>query len=352
VNPSLALATAVKRTVLRRLASLPAPLLRALVGPPKVGPEGAPLHIESQLLLKVIEVGHIPETHELGVARGRREFDQALPILDYAGVRVRAEDRAVPGLRGPIPIRIYQPMRRRARRPVLVFFHGGGFVVGSVASHDGTCRTLAKKADAIVVSVDYRLAPEHPFPAGVEDAVAATRWVLANAGSFGGDPKAVAVGGDSAGGNLAAVVTQEMRSDAARPIFQLLVYPATDMTRSLPSHALFRGGYTLSKELIDWFVGQYLTTDAQQKDPRASPLFAVDLRGLPPALVITAGFDPLRDEGRAYAEKLEAAGVEVDYVCVRGAMHGFFVFGGVFTHAQEAVDEAALALRRAFAMAN
>jgi acetyl esterase len=276
-------------------------------------------------------------------------MDASVPIVDYVGLRVRTKDRTIPGPRGPIPIRLYHPPKHRRGRPIVVYFHGGGFVVGSVRSHDGVCRALCRKSDAIVISVDYRLAPEHRFPAAVDDAVAATRWILKEARALGGDPRAVAVGGDSAGGNLAAVVTQATKHDERRPMFQLLVYPATDMTRSFASHRLFREGYMLPKPSIDWFLSNYLNDDRDQIDPRASPLFAEDLAGLPPALVITAGFDPLRDEGRAYADKLAAARVPVRYQCIEGAMHGFFSFGGVFQHAARAVDDSAAALREAFA---
>ena len=219
-------------------------------------------------------------------------------------------------------MRLFEPRSARAPRPVLVYFHGGGFVVGSLASYDGVCRKLARDADAIVVSVDYRLAPEHKFPAGIEDGVAAARWVLAHAASLGGNPRAVALGGDSAGGNLTAVVAQALRKDAARPVFQLLVYPAVDLTCSMPSHRLFREGYLLTEKSIAWYLDNYLNDAREKKDPCASPLFATDLSGLPPALVLTAGFDPLRDEGKAYAEKMQAAGVEVRHQCVAGGIQG------------------------------
>jgi acetyl esterase len=276
-------------------------------------------------------------------------MERSLPIVDFRGIPARIVDRTIPGPRGDLRIRIFHPRSQRTPRPVLVHFHGGGFVVGSIASYDGICRALARKADAIVVSVDYALAPEHRFPAGVEDAIAATRWVIAQAASFGGDPRAVAVGGDSAGGNLAAVVAQQTRTDAERPVFQLLVYPATDLTRSLPSHRLFREGYMLTERSIDFYLANYVSDEREKLDSRASPLFASDFRGLPPALVLTAGFDPLRDEGGAYAEKMKGAGVEVEHRCIDGSIHGFFSFGGVFVHARQAVDDAAFALRRAFA---
>jgi acetyl esterase len=247
-----------------------------------------------------------------------------------------------------VPIRIYHPRSRRKPRPVLVYFHGGGFVVGSIASYDGVCRALARGADAIVVSVGYRLAPEDRFPAGLDDAIAATRWVIAEGASFGANTRAVAVGGDSAGGNLAAVVAHETRDDTVRPIFQLLVYPAVDLTCSMPSHQLFREGYMLTARGIAWYLANYVNDENEKTNPRASPLFAPDFRGLPPALVLTAGFDPLRDEGRAYAEKLRAAGVETVHRCSEGSIHGFFSFGGVFAGSRRVVHDSARALKSAF----
>jgi acetyl esterase len=342
-----------ERALLRRLVSLPPSLVRSLAGPRVVSPDGNVLGLEPQLLLRVVEILGRGELSALGVARARRDMDESVPIVDFRGIAGRVEDRTIPGPRGAIPVRLYHPRSRCAPRPVLVYFHGGGFVVGSIASHDGLCRALAREADAIVVSVAYALAPEERFPAGVEDGLAATRWVIAEASSFGGDPRAVAVGGDSAGGNVAAVVAQQTRGDAVRPVFQLLVYPATDLTRSLPSHHLFRAGYMLTKESMDWYLGNYVL-EAEKRDPRASPLLApeADFRDLPPAFVLTAGFDPLRDEGAAYAERLRRGGNEVEYRCVTESIHGFFSFGGVFVHARRAVEGSARALRRAFGVAH
>jgi acetyl esterase len=347
----MSLAANIQRVLLRRLVSLPEPALRVLTGPRVVSADGYVLEVDAQLLLRAAEVVGHKESAELGVAGARDEMERSLPIVDFHGIRARVSDRTIPGPRGPIPLRIFEPRSARAPRPVLVYFHGGGFVVGSLRSYDGVCRKLARDADAIVVSVDYRLAPEHKFPAGLEDGVAAARWVLANTASLGGNPRAVALGGDSAGGNLTAAVAQALRGDAAQPIFQLLVYPAVDLTCSMPSHRLFREGYMLTEKSIAWYLANYLNDAREKLDPRASPLFAIDLAGLPPALVLTAGFDPLRDEGMAYAEKLQAAGVEARHHCVAGSVHGFFSFGGVFPHARRAVDEAVYALRAAFARA-
>ena len=343
------LAGHIQRRLLRRIVSLPPPLVRAIAGPRVISPDGALLDVEAQVLIRLADLAKRPEIGAIGVRRGREEMERSVPIVDFRGIHARTDDRIIPGPRGPLPIRIYHPRSRRAPRPVLVYFHGGGFVVGSIASHDGVCRALAREADAIVVSVEYGLAPEERFPAGVDDGLAATRWVIANADSFDGDRRAVAVGGDSAGGNFAAVIAQETRDDAIRPIFQLLVYPATDLTRSMRSHRLFGEGYMLTKRSMDFYLENYVT-EAEKRDPRASPLFAPEsaFRGLPPALVLTAGFDPLRDEGVAYAEKMRGAGVVAEHRQVEGTIHGFFNFGGVFAHARRAVVESARRLRRAF----
>ncbi|MDP9035708.1 MAG: alpha/beta hydrolase, partial [Myxococcota bacterium] len=231
--------------------------------------------------------------------------------------------------------------------PGLVWFHGGGWVLGSLASAHRVCGALAKRAGVVVVSIDYRLAPEYPFPAGALDAIAATRWILETAPSLGIDPRAVAVGGDSAGGNLAALAAQALRSEPRRPAFQLLVYPATELTRSHESHRLFAEDYILSKRAMDWYLGHYLPDPESASDPAASPFFATDLSGLPPALVLTAGFDPLRDEGRAYADKMRAAGVEVEHACAAGLVHGFLAMTGSIGEAGRALDLAALRLRTA-----
>jgi acetyl esterase len=259
-------------------------------------------------------------------------------------------DRTIPGATGPRRARVYTPRSRSgAPAPCLVFFHGGGFVVGSIESHDGACRALASRADMVVVSVDYRLAPEHKSPAGLEDAIAATRWVLANTASLGVDPTAVAVGGDSAGGNLAAGVSIATRDDELRPAFQLLVYPATDATLSFPSHKHFGTGFFLPEQQIKWFLSNYLPEPEFARDPRASPFFAPDVSRTPPALVVTAGFDPLRDEGNAYAEKLRAAGVDVQHVCAEGMMHGFFNTAGKLREPARLLDMVAARLAHALA---
>jgi acetyl esterase len=332
----------VERAATRALLSLPPRVLRRITGPARRTQEGYEMDLQMQVLLGLIELLRVPPMHEGTVAQARERMDRAAPTLDFeprAGVEVR--DTSVAGAAGPLRARVYSPswVRRASPRPPpgLVYFHGGGWVVGSLASHDLVCRVLADEAGVVLVAVDYRLAPEHPFPCAAEDAVAATRAILAGADAFDIDPARVAVAGDSAGGNLSAVVAQALRDEPLRPVFQALVYPATDMTRSMPSHAQFRDGYFLSRSATDWYLGHYMGKLGLERDLRASPLFAADLARLPPALVVTAGFDPLRDEGRAYAEKMAAAGVRVEHVCALGMPHGFLTLGGAVTEAARIV---------------
>src|SRR5438093_13283858 len=269
-----------------------------------------PLDPEAKMLLEQLTAVVRP-FDELSVDEARAAIATLSAAAGEGEAVARVENRALPGPLGEIPVRVYTP-EGRAPFPVLVYFHGGGWVIGSLETHDGICRHLANAAGAVVVSVDYRLAPEHPFPASGEDAYAATRWAADNAASFGGDPRRVAVGGDSAGGNLAAVVSLMARDRGGPPlVFQLLVYPVTDFSFDTPSYSENAEGYLLSAESMRWFWGHYLADPADGKHPHASPLQAENVRGLPPALVITAEYDPLRDEGEAYAARLKQAGVPV-----------------------------------------
>ena len=273
-------------------------------------------------------------------ARLRRIFMTGLAALDVPGPEVgldEAEDRTVPGPAGELRVRVYRPPTTGAV-PVVVFFHGGGFVIGNVDTHDGTCRTLCRLAQAVVVSVDYRLAPEHRFPAALDDCEAATRWVAAHAAELGADPGRVGVAGDSAGGNLAAAVTLRARAARQPPLAaQALVYPTVDFTTDRPSVVANGQGYLLSAEAVHWFVGQYLG-DHDRADPMASPLLA-DLAGLPPAVVATAEFDPLHDEGGDYASALAAAGVPVTHLDFPGLVHGFLGLGALSPGSARATEE-------------
>jgi acetyl esterase len=258
-------------------------------------------------------------------------------------------DGTLAGPAGPIPVRIYRPAAAPAAGAAcLVWYHGGGWVIGDLESADPTARKLANRSGAVVVSVDYRLAPEHPYPAAVDDCVAALDAVRREAAGLGVDPARLAVGGDSAGGNLAAVVAIDARDRGVALRHQLLVYPVCDATLSQPSVEENGEGYLLTKGAMAWFVGHYLGA-GDPTDWRVSPLFAADVAGVAPATVITAEYDPLRDEGRAYAERLAAAGVEVAHRCFAGQIHGFFGLGAVTPAAGEAVAFAGERLRAALA---
>lgn len=254
------------------------------------------------------------------------------------------------GPRGLITFRAYRPHGAPAGPlPTLIYYHGGGFVIGNIATHDSTCRRLANKSRCQVISIDYRLAPEHPFPAPIDDGVAAFRHIRDNAASFGVDPTRLAVGGDSAGGQMAAVVCQTCRdAGEAMPAFQMLIYPATDSSKESGSRKSFAEGYFLSKALMDWFWKAYVPAGTDLADLRLSPLLAKDLAGLPPAFVLTAGYDPLRDEGRAYADRLIDAGVKTTYVNYPGTIHGFFSLSRFLTQGLKANDEAAAVLAAHF----
>jgi acetyl esterase len=257
-------------------------------------------------------------------------------------VCARVEDRTVPGPDGAIPVRIYWPSDV-PDLPVLVWFHGGGWTLGNLETADRNCRALAKEAGCIVVSVDYRLGPEHRFPAAVDDSLAAARWVRAHAGELGGDATRVALGGDSAGGNLAAVVTLHDPGFA----FQLLVYPAVEVEYESPSMRENGTGYFLTVDALRWFYGHYLG-GADPRQWQVSPLLAPDCSGLPPAFVITAEYDPLRDQGMGYAKRLADAGVPVDARTYDGVFHGFFGMQDAIDVARDAFDDAIAALRAAF----
>ncbi|MFN0147571.1 MAG: alpha/beta hydrolase [Dehalococcoidia bacterium] len=258
------------------------------------------------------------------------------------------QDRTVAGPGGAIPIRIYTPAAGAGPRPALVWYHGGGWVIGNLDGADYGCRMFANAADAVVVSVDYRLAPEAKFPAAADDCYAATKWVADNAASLGVDARKIAVGGDSAGGNLAAVVAQMAKAAGGPGIgFQLLVYPVTNHDYGTVSYRDNADGYLLTKESMVWFWDHYLRTPADGKDPKASPLQAKDLSGLPPALVYTAEFDPLRDEGEAYAEAMRKAGVRVEQQRYAGQIHGFYANAAI-DDGREAVLKGAKAMRAAF----
>lgn len=254
----------------------------------------------------------------------------------------KVEDIAVAGPAGAIPVRVYRAEASGdGALPVLIFVHGGGWVFGDLDSHDHVCRALAHEAGVLVLSVHYRLAPEHPFPAGLEDCMAVLNWVPDNAAILGGDGGRIAVGGDSAGGNLSAVMAQQAREAGGPAVaFQLILYPATDFVADTPSLRDNAEGYLLTKEAIDRFAGLYVPEGVDRRDPRISPLHG-DCAGLPPAHVITAEFDPLRDEGAAYADAMKQAGGDVTYTMYPGMVHGFMRMGALVDDANSAILESA-----------
>lgn len=307
------------------------------------------LHPQAQALLARIAASGLKPVHLCTPAearagyRDRRTWTQPDPPTLPEVLALHA-----PGPGGPIPMRLYRPQARPALLPVLVYFHGGGWVIGDLDTHDVLCRQLALQAGCVVIAVDYRLAPEHRFPAAFDDSLAATRWVHQNAQALGVDGTRLAVGGDSAGGNLAAAVALSARDEGGLPIaFQLLIYPATDQRRGAPSHTRNGQGYLLTTESMRYYHDYYLGGDAHDLDPRASPLLAHDLSGLPPALVLVAGYDPLRDEGVDYAHRLSAAGSPATLLSFERMIHGFLPMGRVLDEANEAVALCADALRRA-----
>jgi len=290
-----------------------------------------------------------PQLHEMSLAQARELILGMVALAGEPESIARVENRTVPGPAGEIPVRIYTPVGT-APFPVLVYFHGGGWVIGNLDTHDGICRSLANRVGCLVVSVDYRLAPEHTFPAAPEDCYAATRWLAEHAGSLGGDKGRIAVGGDSAGGNLAAVGALMARDRGGPKLaFQLLVYPVTDADFETRSYRENAEGYFLTRADMVWFWNHYAPRQEDRRNPYAAPLRAASLRGLPPALVITAEFDPLCDDGNAYAARLREDGVPVRLSRQDGLIHGFFQMGAVIDRGRASVDEAARALKDAFA---
>jgi acetyl esterase len=294
-----------------------------------------------ELVLSLVNAPGSPGLEELDPPEARELYANLALLSPNEGAEVASViEQTVAG----VPCQIVTPLGD-GPFPVLVWFHGGGWVIGSAALSLGTCRDLAAAVGCIVVDVDYRLAPEHPFPAGPDDCHAVAAWVLEHASELGGDPSRVAVGGDSAGGNLAAAIANELPG----LVFQVLVYPATDLTLSYPSMDENGEGYLLTKAAMTWFRDHYLA-EGDPKLARSSPLYADEgvLAAAPPAVVITAELDPLRDEGEAYADRLRAAGVAVEATRYDGQIHGFFSMATILPQGQVAVDQASAALRKAF----
>lgn len=309
------------------------------------------LHPQAQALLRLIEERGLPATHLLRPPEARALYLQRKALTHPEPPEVGAvRDLEARGAQGPVPLRSYRPLDSVADDvlPVLVYFHGGGWVVGDLETHDVLCRELCNLSGCAVIAVDYRLAPEHRFPAGVDDALAATRWIRTQAAALHIDPQRMAVGGDSAGGNLAAVVALAARDAGDLPLaFQLLIYPATDQRRGAPSHTSNGQGYLLTRDSIAYYHDLYFGSDAHDLDWRASPLLHANHAGLPPAFVLTAGYDPLRDEGAQYAQQLSAAGSPATLVNFERQIHGFILMGKVLEEARAAVQVCAGQLKQA-----
>jgi len=305
-----------------------------------------PLDPQVIKVLKEAESLGLPAYQDLSPADARQQMLDLAPPVDPSLSVKMVKDRSIPGPEGEIPLRLYYP----AGNPpfaAFVYFHGGGWVIGDLNTHHGFCHALAKTSGCLVVAVDYRLAPEHRYPAAVEDAYAATNWVAQNADAIQADPNRLAVGGDSAGGHLAAVVAMMARDRRGPRIdLQILIYPITDCSFNTASYIENQEGYMLTRDLMKWFWNHFIEDENQANDPYVSPLRAENLRDLPPAMVLTAEYDPLRDEGEAYAKKLQEAGVNVTLSRYPGMIHGFIRMTAVLDKANEALDEVAGMLTR------
>jgi acetyl esterase len=332
---------AVQRFLLRRILALPTPILRALAGGGVVYQGGRTLDPRFQFIAHA--ASGAPSLTTLSPEAARKTSNQALAACQAkleSGVKI--EPVSMEGPRGPIPMRAYRPPLQDPRAPVMVYAHMGGGVIGDLDTNEPFLTILAKIARCIIVSVDYRLAPEHKFPAGLEDVLAAYRWVRDNTDQFGAPSGHVAVGGDSMGGAFSAIVAQEMkRLGEPQPAFQLLIYPAVDVASETQSMTTYADAYPLTRQVLDWFIAHYLGPESDPADPRLSPIKTADLTGLAPAVVVTAGFDPLVDQGEAYARRLRDAHVPVIYRCYDSLAHGFTAFGGVVPKADCACREIA-----------
>ncbi len=305
-----------------------------------------------QKVLKMIEEAGRPPYREIPLAEARAGYQVMVNLLDPEEEAIhRTQDRTIPGPAGKIPIRVYWPreLAQGESLGIFIYLHGGGFVIGDLNTHDPLCRRLCNRGDCIVVSVDYRLAPENPYPASGEDCIAALRWCAAQAGELGGDSQRLAIGGDSAGGNLSAVCALDARDNGPELSLQLLIYPAVAPRMDSPSHKAFGAGHLLTRENMDWFMAQYFGDRDLTEDPKFAPLVAADHRNLAPAEIIVAGYDPLRDEGIAYAETLAAAGVPANLVNYEGAIHAFMQFHGTSAACREATEHCGAVLKRALA---
>ena len=333
------------RTIgVRAIFALPRPLLRRLAGPPVVV-DGKTLDLEMQVLLKLQRLEG-PPAEAQPMEQARRQIVASSLLLGGTQPIGAVADRTIDGPGGPIGLRLYTPTASTGPSPALVYVHGGSFMHGDLDSHDAICRMLAEDARVRVIAVDYRRAPEAPFPAAVDDVWAAWTWVNENAVSLGLDPDRIAIGGDSAGGNLSAVTAvRAAREGVMAPAFQLLFYPCTVFGQPSKSRELYGEGFYLSRVLMDLADANYLAGHEDLSDPRISPLLC-DPTGVAPAYVVTAGFDPLLDEGEAYADLMREAGVDVEYQCEESLIHAFVNMAGTAGSARAAVSRASAALQR------
>ena len=304
---------------------------------------------QAEALLKNMEESGAPPFNKVSPAEARIMYDQGSELVRGDPPEPHSiENIDIPGKDGKIAAWAYRPSESK-NLPTLVFFHGGGFVIGSLKSHDTVCRSLCIEAQCLVISIDYRLAPENKYPAALDDAWTATTWIANNIESLGGDANHLAVAGDSAGGCLAAAVSLLAKESGSPDICkQILVYPCTDMSARFDSHLEFGDGYRLTSELLEWFYNHYFSEKDDIMHWKASPLNAQDFTQLPPTFIISAGFDPLQDEAKAYAEKLKNAGVQVKLSHYEGMMHGFITMPGVIDKAKEALNECAEELKNVF----
>jgi acetyl esterase len=329
---------------------MPISWVNILAGPP-VTVDGRTLDTRTQWFLQLLARSGQKPLHALGLVEARREFDIFQSIMGGSPAPVgEIVDRIITGPSGRMRVRLYRPADSVARLlPAILYFHGGGWVIGSLEGYDLPCRFFCARTGCTVVAVDYRLAPEHKFPAAVDDAVGSFRWLAEHAVEFGIDPDRIVVAGDSAGGTLAAVTSQLVRGEPRTPCLQWLIYPATDLAAEAPSHSSCATGFLLTRDDMAWFRSHYLNDPSEVTDPRVSPLAAADLSGLPQALVFTAGFDPLRDEGRAYADRLAAAGVKTFHREFDSLIHGFVGMRGALQAAARAMDDMVAGLRHELA---
>lgn len=338
----------VEAFALAAVASLPRPAKRRLAGAP-IERDGLTLDLDMQLIVRFAERSPRAPLPSVTPLQAREELRRSTAAVSGRPVEgVAAHEMSLAGAAGPLRVRVFQPNDGRAPGTAILYLHGGGWVVGDLDTHDVPCRALALASGATVYSVDYRLAPENPFPAPVDDAIASFRDLYDRAAELGVDPARIAVAGDSAGGHLAALVAQHAaREGGPAPAFQLLIYPAMDLATKSESRRMFAEGFLLTDENIDWYRANFLAGGGDVNDPRVSPLLAADLSGVAPAMVVTAGFDPLRDEGESYARRLREAGVRSLLHRYGGYIHGFINMPGVSRGAALALAEMGGVVREA-----